>query len=422
MPSLDNEAQRDREFELTKPWACDDLPPLQGDGQYQRSGGQAPRQGRPNVALGHPRAAESGLCPLPIEWFAEVTPTLDGRWLVKGLVPARAFVMIYGHPGSGKTFLAFDLALHLAMASGGRADVSWMGRRVKGGLVIYIAAEGQSGLRLRLEAFRRQNPNLGDLPFALVPAQIDLLAKGGDMTRLIATIEAACARFALPVAMVVIDTLSRTFGGGDEIGPDMVAYIANLGRLQAHFECAVLAVHHRPKNSENETPRGHGSLWGALDTVLLVEDKGTVKIARVTKQKDGEQGDPILFKLHSVHLGADEDGEPVSSCVVEAAMDMPIPSTSTGLKLNSTQIIVRNALGKALEDNGVFPPRDTLDGIVPLRVLKVAKLSEWRSRALSSLHRPDLKPDTARRQFERGVNKLQSLGVVGIHDGWVWLS
>ncbi|WP_162825303.1 AAA family ATPase, partial [Escherichia coli] len=36
------------------------------------------------------------------------------RWIVKGLIPADATGILYGEAGSYKTFVALDLALHIA--------------------------------------------------------------------------------------------------------------------------------------------------------------------------------------------------------------------------------------------------------------------------------------------------------------------
>ena len=80
-----------------------------------------------------------------------------------------------------------------------------------------------------------------------------------------------------------------------------------------------MPVHHRPKDVENEEPRGHGSLKGGVDTVILIE-AGSTKRARVTKQKDGEIGDVMLFDLKVVEIGTDEDGDVVSSCVVKPTL------------------------------------------------------------------------------------------------------
>jgi hypothetical protein len=77
---------------------------------------------------------------LAFQWASTIEPRLTGFWLIKGLLPAQGLALLYGHPGSGKTFLALDFSGHVAMGW------DWHGRKVKQGLVVYVAAEGQRGL------------------------------------------------------------------------------------------------------------------------------------------------------------------------------------------------------------------------------------------------------------------------------------
>ena len=72
---------------------------------------------------------------MPIEWLSDITPTLSGSWRIKGLLPRTGLACIFGASGSGKTFLALDIACHIA------TGMSWGERKTAQGVVIYIAAE-----------------------------------------------------------------------------------------------------------------------------------------------------------------------------------------------------------------------------------------------------------------------------------------
>lgn len=350
---------------------------------------------------------------LPLEWFDQIDAQLEANWLVDDLIPSQGLCLVYGHPGCGKSFFALDMAMHVA---GGQA---WRERDVEQGLVIYIGAEGQRGLRQRVAAFRKHH-NVHDLPFALIPVEVNLLAADGDLQALVATIEQAVERYNLPVGMIVVDTLSRTFGGGDEIGSDMVSYINNVGRLQHAFQCTTMVIHHRPKDSTNETPRGHGSLWGACDTIILVEDKGGPKQAKVTKQKDAEPADPVVFDLRVVELGEDEKGRPVTSCVVIAS-NMMIGADRKQDNLSDGQRLAFELLAQTLADTGA-----TTGHNVPEKALtfgfdtRVCRLSEWALRTTAALYDPDKAADTADRSFRRYKTKLQALGMIGVFEDFVW--
>lgn len=349
----------------------------------------------------------------PVEWYDQIDAQLEANWLVEELIPAQGLCLVYGHPGCGKSFFALDLAMHVA--NGGQ----WRDRDVEQGLVIYIGAEGQRGLRQRIAAFRKHH-GIQELPFALIPVEVNLLSTDGDLAKVISTIQHLAQRYELPIAMIVIDTLARTFGGGDEIGTDMVVYINNVGRLQVMFGCTAMVIHHRPKDSANETPRGHGSLWGACDTIILVEDKGGPKQAKVTKQKDAEPAAPVVFDLRVVELGEDEKGRPVTSCVVVGS-DSKIIEDKKADKLSDGQLVTFEMLCRALAEAGTTRPNG-----VPEKALtfgfetRVCRLSEWQSRTTSALSDPDKTPDTIARTFRRYRERLQALGIVGIYGDFAW--
>lgn len=353
--------------------------------------------------------------PLPLEWFDDIDAQLEANWLVDDLIPSQGLCLVYGHPGSGKSFFALDMAMHVALGD------PWREKSVEQGLVIYIGAEGQRGLRQRVAAFR-QHHRIDEMPFALIPVEVNLLANDGDLGKVIETIRIASGRFGMPVRMVVVDTLSRTFGGGDEVGSDMVSYVNNVGRIQAAYECTTMVIHHRPKDSANETPRGHGSLWGACDTVILVNDFGTYKEAKVTKQKDAEAGDPIHFTLSVVELGKDEKGRAVTSCVVIPAETAPAKQQGDGPRLNDGQAITLSALKSVMHEIGRYDGHNIPDAVLPpTKNTLVTTVDAWTERALSVLGNDEKNPDSVKKSFNRHRDKLVRLNVIGIYHGHVWV-
>ena len=357
---------------------------------------------------------------LPLEWCGDITPQLTGFWLVKRLLPSTGLALIYGHPGSGKSFFALDIAFHVALGW------DWCGRKVKQGLVIYVGAEGLAGLRNRVVAFRKHHDLAAGtaVTLGLVPCAIDLQAADADTPRLIALIRKAARECGHEPAMIIVDTLSKTFGGGKENTDDMATYVANCGRIANEFNCCVVPVHHRPKDAESIEPRGHGSLKGGMDTVILIE-AGLTKKATVTKQKDGEIGNKMLFTLLPIDLGIDEDGEEVTSCVVqEASIDMTVPASPLArarAKLSDKQRIVLQALGKCLEHDGQAVPADIPPGTIGKLITKVACLDTWRGHALAALRTgADTQPDSDTKAFNRAKEKLQSTGIIGVWEGFAW--
>ena len=99
---------------------------------------------------------------LPHVWADDIAPQLNGQWLIKGLLPSNGLALVYGSPGSGKSFLTVDFAMNVALAR------AWRGRKTVGGLVIYIAAEGATGLQNRIAAWKIHNRVTEVVPLVMV--------------------------------------------------------------------------------------------------------------------------------------------------------------------------------------------------------------------------------------------------------------
>lgn len=352
--------------------------------------------------------------PLPLEWASTMEAQLTALWLIKNLLPAQGIALIYGHPGCGKSFVAIDFAFHVALGW------PWNERRVRKGLVVYVGAEGVNGLRNRMVAFRKANSLDGQrIPLALIPTPIDMQAPDADTPRLIEAIrEAASTYGGQEPVLVVIDTLSKTFGAGKENTDDMATYVANCQRVASEFRCCVMPVHHRPKDAESAEPRGHSSLKGGVDTVLLIES-GTPRRISVTKQKDAEIADDMAFNLRSVDLGHDEDGDPVTSCVIE--ITDAAPRTPKGAKLAPGPSLALAALERAIREDGQFAPANIPDDLArPGVSFKVATLKDWQTLATIAMADPDKSADTIARTFRRNREKLQALKVVHVHGDYAW--
>jgi hypothetical protein len=248
--------------------------------------------------------------------FAYMKSDVSRPYIVQTLLPRGGLIVVWGPPKCGKSFWVSDLALHVAL---GR---TYRGRRVEAGIVVYITCEGQSGFPARMEAFRRrklQKSDDPDPPFYLLPTRLDLV---GEVDRLIAEIADQIGE-AGPV-LIVIDTLNRSLVGSESKDEGMSRYVQACDRIREAFHCAVLVVHHCGTNDQR--PRGHTALTGAADTQIAVRrDKAGNIIATVEYMKDGPEGDEIISRLVPVDdIGVDEDGEPISSCIVEPSTTDPI--------------------------------------------------------------------------------------------------
>ncbi|MCL4183096.1 MAG: AAA family ATPase [Burkholderiaceae bacterium] len=236
-------------------------------------------------------------------------------WSVKHVLPRSGLAVIYGAPGSGKSFFALDL-----VAAIGRG-VAWRGRKVRKGRAVYVAAEGAGGFRARMKAYTTEH-GIEGLELGVVADAPNFFTGAGDARLLAARVQEWGG-----ADVVVVDTLAASSAGADEnTGKDMNAIIGRMAELQAATGALVVLIHHSGKD-ESKGARGWSGLKAAVDTEIEVSrpnEDDPIRVARVTKQKDGESGAVFPFSLRAVGLGADADGEPITSCVVETADEVPV--------------------------------------------------------------------------------------------------
>ena len=116
----------------------------------------------------------------------------------------------------------------------------------------------------------------------------------------------------------MVDTLNRSLNGSESRDEDMSRYIQAADAVREAFRCAVILVHHC--GVESSRPRGHTSLTGAADAQIAVKRDHTGTICTTLEwMKDGPEGVEVYSRLEPVEVGADDDGDVISSCVVVEA-------------------------------------------------------------------------------------------------------
>lgn len=233
--------------------------------------------------------------------------------LVKGVLGEGGLSVLYGAPGAGKSFLALDLSYALATGQ------PWMGREVSQGAVIYACGEGVSGFTRRAAGLAltkgESTPPIYILPSALsTPDELDQFR---DMLKEVGI------KSGEPPKLLVLDTLSRYYGDGEDenSAKDMKRFVKAVGSLQEEFpKLHIMVVHHSGKDADRGM-RGSSVLLGAADTVISCRKNNDQHIALIEKQKDGQENIPLAFVLDEIELGHDEDGEPITTCVVKPDLD-----------------------------------------------------------------------------------------------------
>jgi hypothetical protein len=246
--------------------------------------------------------------------FHQITLGTQRRDLIKGLIPRIGLSVIWGPPKCGKSFIAFDMFMHVVLGW------EYRGRRVHAGPVVYCAFEGQQGFRARKEAWcqERLAEAADDVPFYLMPLTLNLVQGHSEL------IEAIKHDVGNKPAAVVLDTLNRSIQGSEDNGQDMGAYIRASDAIREAFECAVVIIHHCGHNGER--PRGHSSLVAAADAVLSVrKDAAGQIVTKVDLMKDGPEGEELASRLRHVEVGQTDDGDRITSCMVDAVAEVPLP-------------------------------------------------------------------------------------------------
>ncbi|MNK94761.1 hypothetical protein D3C87_1149740 [compost metagenome] len=229
-------------------------------------------------------------------------------WLIKNFLPKATLGVIYGESGSGKSFLAYDLCAAIS-----RGLDTWCGKRVTQGRVLIVVAEGAQGFRQRIDAYcHQQCVKPGDFQVDYISDFIPNLTIPAHVTDLIKEINDR-----EPYDLIVMDTFAQVMPGADEnSGKDVGAALAQCKRINVKTGAMVLLVHHSGKDA-GKGARGWSGLRAAADVELEITRKENDRAIKVTKLKDGQDGASMGFKLHTVTLGEDEDGDDITSCIVE---------------------------------------------------------------------------------------------------------
>lgn len=368
-------------------------------------------------------AADAKILRFPIEFFGGIELDAGPEWLIKGLMPTEGLQVLYGVPGTGKSFIALDAALHVA--SGRR----WMGRKVRQAGVVYVAAEAGRGMRKRIVAARRHHGLPSSLPLALVTAAPQLGFRDGDADLLAKEIAAQLPED-FRLGLIVVDTLARTMAGGDESGSaGMGTFIDNVERLGAKVGALVVVVHHSGKDLDRGM-RGSSALVAASNAVWRImsdkQDAG-LTLLHVEKMKEEEGKFDLPFTLQRFDLEPDRDGEPRSSCVVSqgpalvaSSQPGPEPAAPSPAPRNREpspgQTAFRHALSVVIERHGTPTKRfrHIPQDVKVLRQADLADLDDYGIAAESTKSR--------KAQIDRYVRALEAEGLLRRHDGYVWLT
>jgi len=261
-------------------------------------------------------------------------------WLVRSLLIEKTASVISADSGGFKSFFALIMALCVAL---GRP---FMGREVKQGTAVYVAAEGFYTIAERAQAFALHHEC--ELPenFHALKVPVNL----GDANIVAAFADAIAS---LNPALVVLDTLSQcAIGANENDNGQMADFVRGMMALCARIGAHVTVLHHNGKASG--TFRGAGAIKANVDAHITLErpegDEENTVFVRCEKQR-GRPFEPFALRGIEVELPfADEYGDAVTSLVFEPCGDevtVQAPKSNATAKAGKTRAALLEAFDRA---------------------------------------------------------------------------
>lgn len=200
----------------------------------------------------------------PFVWIDEFCrQPAQSNWLVRDYLTTDSLACLFGDSQGGKSFVAIDLACHIAHG------MHWRNKAVRQGTVVYIAAEGAHGLGGRFVAWheRYDKPFQKNIIISTVPAR---LCEPGNAAELVGFIKETLS--GINPVMIVLDTLDRNFGNGSQ-SHDMGLFLNGMIELRQMTGACIMTVHH-PGHSNKERGRGGSELPAGIDWEYCIERTG----------------------------------------------------------------------------------------------------------------------------------------------------
>jgi len=180
------------------------------------------------------------------------------KWVIKDICEEDSVVAIFGQAKSGKSFVTVDMACNIVK---GR---DWHGHETEQGAVVYLCGEGLRGLQRRLKSWEQLNAlSLRDAPL-LISTRGARLLDDKDHQLLKDTIDRTQDESG-KVRMIVVDTLQRNFGAGNENSTeDMSAFIERIDDLRDSYSTCICIVHHTGHGTSSRA-RGSSVIQASVD-------------------------------------------------------------------------------------------------------------------------------------------------------------
>ena len=259
------------------------------------------------------------------------------KWVIEGYLEQDALAMVFGPSGVGKSFVVVDWACCVATGT------PWHGNAVEKGAVFYIAGEGHNGLTRRFAGWSKARGKAitKDTPLFKSNHAI-LLLNQAEADKLAAEIERMAAATGQAPRLIMVDTLARNFGPGDENKQeDANAFIAAVDRLRRQWNCTIVIVHH--SGHDMDRARGSSVFKAAMDQEIAIKGGNGKLEVSCTKMKDAEAPAARAFRIVQMGLGFRDDADvEILGAALEVdgnPLEFKVGTTTSGQPVTALQVV-----------------------------------------------------------------------------------
>lgn len=282
------------------------------------------------VAAGSPDLADMlDARVLTVAQMRNLPPPLQ---LVEGLLCLDSESWLIAKSSSYKTFVALDLAGHIA------AGRPWMGREVIQGGVFYLVAEGVGGMPQRIRAWEQRNGPMDDVAFLPIPVQIKHEQNWAALIEV-------CRRRA--PKLIILDTQARISVGFEENNnSEMSQMVEAIGKLRRATGACVLVVHHLGRSGSDA--RGASAIDGAQDSELRLTRTADLRVV-LESDKQRHLTDDARIEMELFVCELDSGG---TSLVVGPPVSGPAVVAPWREGLTENQALIMDVLTEHFSEQG----------------------------------------------------------------------
>jgi predicted ATP-dependent serine protease len=251
----------------------------------------------------------------PFEPLAPTEPLDPPQHVIEGIIAKNRLNVIYGMPGTYKTFIGTAMALAVAYM------LDWCGFWTEHCEVLYCAADDPEGPQPRAQAWcQRHEIDPGTGKASIIKRPINFF-NSITVTKALTDIKAQGQP-----KFVVIDTFFHSTVGADlSSAKEVLQCVAEIRRFMQETGATVLLIHHSPK--DGQSLYGSVVLLASVDVVIKCETMADdLRVRLINERARGKKFKALAVELEEVTIQTkpDQRGRTTSSQpVVVAASEAP---------------------------------------------------------------------------------------------------